>query len=44
VREEVATVVDGMNVETVVVSVIGAIIVVFVAHLVMGTGRRRGAT
>jgi uncharacterized membrane protein YeaQ/YmgE (transglycosylase-associated protein family) len=34
----------GINVETIVVSVIGAIIVVFVANLAMGTGRRRGTT
>ena len=32
----------GINVETIVVSVIGAIITVFVANLVMGTGRNRG--
>ncbi|MEP7379290.1 MAG: GlsB/YeaQ/YmgE family stress response membrane protein [Chloroflexota bacterium] len=32
----------GINVETIVVSVIGAIIVVFVANMLMGGGRRRG--
>jgi uncharacterized membrane protein YeaQ/YmgE (transglycosylase-associated protein family) len=32
----------GINVETIVVSVIGAIIVVFVANMVLGSGRRRG--
>jgi len=32
----------GINVETIVVSVIGAIIVIFVANLLMGNGRRRG--
>jgi uncharacterized membrane protein YeaQ/YmgE (transglycosylase-associated protein family) len=32
----------GINLETIVVSTIGAIIVVFVASMVMGTGRRRG--
>ena len=31
----------GINVETIVVSVIGAIIVIFVANLLMGNGRRR---
>jgi uncharacterized membrane protein YeaQ/YmgE (transglycosylase-associated protein family) len=31
----------GINVETIVVSVIGAIIVIFVANMVLGTGRRR---
>ena len=33
----------GINLETIVVSVIGAIIVIFVANLLMGNGRRRGA-
>jgi uncharacterized membrane protein YeaQ/YmgE (transglycosylase-associated protein family) len=32
----------GINVETIVVSVIGAIVVVFVANLLTGKGRRRG--
>ena len=32
----------GINVETIVVSVIGAIVVVFAANLLMGTGRSRG--
>jgi uncharacterized membrane protein YeaQ/YmgE (transglycosylase-associated protein family) len=32
----------GINVQTIVVSVIGAIVVLFVGSLVMGTGRRRG--
>ncbi len=32
----------GINVETIVVSVIGAIVVVVVANLLMGNGRRRG--
>jgi uncharacterized membrane protein YeaQ/YmgE (transglycosylase-associated protein family) len=32
----------GINVGTIVVSVIGAVIVVLVANLLMGTGRRRG--
>ena len=33
----------GINIETIVVSVIGAIIVVAVANLVMGKGRNRGS-
>jgi uncharacterized membrane protein YeaQ/YmgE (transglycosylase-associated protein family) len=33
----------GINIETIVVSVIGAIIVVVVANLLMGTGRNRGS-
>jgi uncharacterized membrane protein YeaQ/YmgE (transglycosylase-associated protein family) len=32
----------GINVETIVVSTIGAIIVVFLANLLMGTRSRRG--
>jgi len=32
----------GINVETIVVSVIGAIVVVFAANLLMGNSRRRG--
>ena len=31
----------GINVETIVVSVVGALIVVFVANLLFGSGRRR---
>ena len=32
----------GINIETILVSVVGAVIVVFTANLLMGNGRRRG--
>ena len=32
----------GINVETIIVAVVGALIVVFAANLLMGSGRRRG--